>query len=41
VDGESGVSPGLAVAAAEPAAPSLIQDHDFVYPDEADAAKRV
>ena len=37
--GEFNVSPGLAVATAEPAAPGLIEDHDFVYPDGAGPAK--
>ncbi|HYN02759.1 MAG TPA: glycosyltransferase family 39 protein, partial [Vicinamibacteria bacterium] len=34
------VSPGRTVATAEPAASRLIEDHDFVYPDEADPAQR-
>ena len=40
VDRELGVSPGLAVAPTEPAAPRFIGDQEFVYPDETNPAKR-
>jgi hypothetical protein len=37
---EFGVLPPQAVATAEPAAPRIVKDYDFVDPDEAGPARR-